>query len=276
MAVEPTTAEGGVLLIDKPAGLTSHDVVNRLRRSLGIRRVGHTGTLDPFATGLLLICYGAATRLADYFHLLDKSYDARLRLGIETATHDHTGEFVSRSEAWATLDASAIEAALQPLMGDIDQRPPAFSAKKVAGERAYRRARAGKRVDLPPAHVRVEGLTLTEWSPPEAGLHAVVSTGTYIRLSASARTSSGCGARRSVLSWSGRPWRRTMSTSPGEVPGTWPRRRRSAGCRTGVWIVKRSMPWCRAARSPCGRPRWRPAPAGRRTGRSRSWKETGW
>lgn len=180
MGSEPTE-RAGVLLVDKPAGPTSHDVVARARRALGQRRIGHAGTLDPFATGLLLLCVGPATRLAEYLHLLPKRYEADLRLGVETETHDPEGRPAATSEAWRGLDAETLRAALAAHTGELRQRPPAYSAKRVDGGRAHEAARRGERVELDPVTVRVHRLELRAFEPPRVRLEALVSTGTYVR-----------------------------------------------------------------------------------------------
>lgn len=185
----------GVLLADKPAGPTSHDVVQRVRSLLETRSVGHAGTLDPFATGLLILCAGSATRLVEYLHLLDKRYEALLRLGRETDTHDRDGETASTSEAWREVTAGRLERALDSFTGRVRQRPPAFSAKKVDGRRAHRAARAGEEVELPEEEVRVERLELLAWDPPDARIRAEVGTGTYVRaLARDLGRELGCGA----------------------------------------------------------------------------------
>lgn len=171
----------GLLLVDKPAGPTSHDVVGRVRRILGEGSVGHTGTLDPFATGLLLLLVGESTRLAEYFHRLDKAYRATLRLGRETDTHDRTGTTVSESEAWRTCSRRDVEGCLDAFRGEIRQRPPAYSAKRVDGRRAHEAAREGDELELEPERVTVHELELVGWEPPVAELRAVVGTGTYLR-----------------------------------------------------------------------------------------------
>lgn len=190
----------GVLLADKPDGPTSHDVVERVRELLGTRRVGHAGTLDPFATGLLLLCAGRATRLVEYLHLLDKTYEAVLRLGEETDTHDREGETTATSGAWRELSSGRLERALASFTGRIGQRPPAFSAKKVDGRRAHRAARAGEEVELPEEEVRIERLELLAWDPPEARIRASVGTGTYVRaLARDLGRELGCGAHLRAL-----------------------------------------------------------------------------
>src|SRR5690606_28992033 len=150
---EAMTAEApaGVLPVDKPEGPTSHDVVALARRALGIRRIGHTGTLDPFATGLLLLCIGPATRLAEYLTGLDKTYEAVARLGVATDTLDHTGEVVQRSDGWQALSPEAVRNAFEEQRGRRLQTPPVYSAKKIGGRRAYELARKG--VELAPEPV---------------------------------------------------------------------------------------------------------------------------
>jgi tRNA pseudouridine55 synthase len=190
----------GVLLVDKPEGPTSHDVIQVARRSLGVRRIGHTGTLDPFATGLLLLCVGRATRLAEYFHRLPKVYLARAVLGAETDTEDRTGQATTHSDEWRSVSREDIERAAGSLRGDHDQVPPAFSAKKVAGRRAYEAARAGETVELKANPVRVHALELREVRLPEVEFLAEVSTGTYVRaLARDLGRELGCGAHLSAL-----------------------------------------------------------------------------
>ncbi len=174
-------AQGGVLPVHKPSGPTSHDVVARARRALGIRRIGHTGTLDPFASGLLLLCVGPATRLAEYLSPLPKTYLATVRLGIRTSTDDVEGEVLSRSDAWRELDRKAVEEALTPFRGRIRQLPPAYSAKKVDGVAAHRRARRGEVVELREVEVEVHELELLDFAPPELELRVHCSSGTYVR-----------------------------------------------------------------------------------------------
>src|SRR5206468_4497535 len=139
----------GVALVAKPGGPTSHDVVDQVRRVLGLRRVGHLGTLDPFAAGLLVIVVGRATRLAPYAADWTKSYEGVIRLGRTTATDDATGPTAGASDAWQALDRARVEAAVAQFRGAYEQRPPAYSAVKVAGERAYRRAGRGGPVGRP-------------------------------------------------------------------------------------------------------------------------------
>jgi tRNA pseudouridine55 synthase len=171
----------GVLPVDKPVGPTSHDVVGAVRRALRIKQVGHTGTLDPFASGLLLVCIGPATRLAEYITPLPKTYLATMRLGESTDTDDHTGTVVSSSDSWRDVSPEAIEAALMAQVGEIDQVPPAYSAKKVAGERMYDVARRGGEVDLPPVRVTIHSLQVVSIDLPDVVFEVECGSGTYIR-----------------------------------------------------------------------------------------------
>lgn len=171
----------GLLLIDKAEGPTSHDVVARVRRTLGIRRVGHTGTLDPFASGLLILCLGWSTRLAEFLTRLPKTYRARIRLGERTDTEDRTGTTIARSDAWRELSVDDVRSALQAQQGVVEQLPPAYSAKKVAGRRAYALAREGAAVSLRPQRVRITRAELLEFEPPDLEVEIECSSGTYVR-----------------------------------------------------------------------------------------------
>lgn len=180
-AREAPAREDGLILVDKPVGPTSHDVVARVRRTRGTRRVGHTGTLDPFASGLLLICVNRATRLVEYLHGFPKEYIAVAELGRVTDTLDPEGEVTATQEGWQSLEMAGISAALDELAARRSQLPPVFSAKKVAGEAAHRRIRRGEEVRLEPVPVTIHGLELLGWDPPFLEFRALVSTGTYIR-----------------------------------------------------------------------------------------------
>ncbi len=180
-AARRTQDTGAVLLLDKPTGPTSHDAVVRARVALAVRRVGHTGTLDPFASGLLVLCVGQATRLAEYFAALPKDYLATVRFGRRTDTGDPEGRVVSESDAWRGLDVERIEAALAGFRGSIQQVPSAYSAKKRGGERMYQRARRGQSVELAPVAVTIHELDLLDLDPPEVQLRVFCSSGTYIR-----------------------------------------------------------------------------------------------
>ncbi len=167
--------------MDKPAGPTSHDVVDRVRRVLGIRRVGHAGTLDPFATGLLVVLIGPATRLQRYLVGLPKRYEGTLMLGVATDTGDPSGRPVAEDEAWRALGDEAIAQAMASLEGIREQRPPAYSAKKVQGVPAHRLARRGRGVELAPARVEIRSFRMTGRDGAQVGFEAEVGSGTYVR-----------------------------------------------------------------------------------------------
>jgi tRNA pseudouridine55 synthase len=169
------------VLVDKPAGLTSHDVVLRARRVLGTRAVGHTGTLDPFATGLLVILVGRATRLARFVEAERKTYLATARLGVATDTDDLTGRPLAEPVDTAHLGAEEIRRALLGFVGQGRQRPPRYSAKHVGGERSYRLARRGVPVDPPDAPVTVYDVELLGAAAGRVDFRATVSAGTYLR-----------------------------------------------------------------------------------------------
>ena len=171
----------GGLLIDKPAGPTSHDVVARVRRACNTRAVGHAGTLDPFATGLLVVLVGRATRLARFVERQVKRYRADVTIGVATDTDDSTCAVVAERTPSPWPDAAAIGEALRSLEGTFPQRPPAYSARKVEGRRAYAIARAGGEPVLEARNVTVHSIRLLEWSPPVATVEAIVSAGTYVR-----------------------------------------------------------------------------------------------
>lgn len=170
----------GILVVDKPAGWTSHDVVARIRKLAGTRRVGHAGTLDPMATGVLLVGLGRATRLLGYLAGHDKDYTAVIRLGVTTSTDDADGEVVSTTDADGVTD-EAIQREMRRLTGDIEQVPATVSAIKVGGERAYRLARAGKPVGLAARPVHVERFQLVARRGVELDVLVSCSTGTYVR-----------------------------------------------------------------------------------------------
>lgn len=167
-----------MLLVDKPVGVTSHDVVSAVRRAVRERRVGHAGTLDPFATGLLIVLLGRATRLLRYLDDEPKVYEATIRFGAETDTDDLTGEVIRTSPV---PDPSRVERAIPDLTGDIEQVPPAYSAKRVDGQRAYDAARRGAPLALAPVHVSVHAWQLGAWRGPELDVVITCGTGTYIR-----------------------------------------------------------------------------------------------
>lgn len=189
----------GVLIIDKPAGMTSHDVVARMRKIVGERRVGHTGTLDPFATGVLVVLVGRATRLAQYLSGAEKEYEAVIRLGYATDTGDVTGtrverdksEFHAKAHSPQSIREEEIETALASLRGEIEQTPPMYSAKKIAGRKLYELARRGEEVERKPIRVIIsdfeiiahDGALLTPECDGSCDLkvRVVCSAGTYIR-----------------------------------------------------------------------------------------------
>lgn len=181
----PETPVNGLLVIDKPQGLTSHDVVARVRRIVRTSRVGHTGTLDPMATGVLVLCLGKATRLIPFIEEGGggdaKEYEARIRFGFETTTDDAEGEPRSAASTVAWPDGEAVKTALAAFLGDIQQIPPAFSAKKIGGERAYAVARRGDEVELEPSLVHVAKADLLESDGEFAVVRFSCSRGTYIR-----------------------------------------------------------------------------------------------
>ncbi|HKJ93314.1 MAG TPA: tRNA pseudouridine(55) synthase TruB [Longimicrobiales bacterium] len=190
----------GLLPVDKPEGPTSHDIVARARRATGVRRIGHTGTLDPFASGLLLLCIGPATRLAEYLHPLPKTYVGVARLGQATDTDDRTGDVVGRSEAWRELDETAVRAAFTDQQGERMQVPPAYSAKKVDGQRLYRRARRGETVVAEAAPVEIHRLVVRRLALPDVEFEVECSTGTYIRaIARDAGAQLGVGAHLTEL-----------------------------------------------------------------------------
>jgi len=174
----------GILLLDKPQGPTSHDLVARARRALGTRKVGHAGTLDPMATGLMILGVDSATRLLTFLVGLDKEYTATIRLGQATTTDDAEGEVVAESDASELSDA-AVAAAVTALTGEIAQVPSAFSAIKVDGRRAYDRARAGETVELKPRTVTVSAFEVlsrrVEGHLLDLDVRVAVSSGTYVR-----------------------------------------------------------------------------------------------
>ena len=170
----------GILLVDKPTGMTSHDVVDRLRRAARIRRIGHTGTLDPGATGLLILCLGSATRLSEFLICLDKVYEGEMRLGIVTDSFDLDGKTVEERPV-PHLDPVDIQKALDRFTGDILQVPPMVSAVKINGERLYKKARKGEVVERPPRPVTIREFVLLRYTPPNVVFRVRCTRGTYAR-----------------------------------------------------------------------------------------------
>lgn len=184
MSARPAPGPGGLVVVDKPAGITSHDVVARVRRLAGTRKVGHAGTLDPMATGVLVVGIERATRLLGHLLLTDKGYQAVIRLGASTTTDDSEGEVLATASVEGVTD-DAIRDGLAAQVGEIDQRPSAVSAIKVDGRRAYERVRAGEDVKLEPRRVRVDAITVGSIQRNDAFIDVEVavrcSSGTYIR-----------------------------------------------------------------------------------------------
>jgi len=189
----------GLVLVDKPAGWTSHDVVARVRRLAGTRRVGHAGTLDPMATGLLVVGVDRATRLLGHLALHDKDYLATIRLGVTTVTDDAEGDVVDIADASGVTDA-AVATAMAALTGDLLQVPSSVSAIKVDGKRAYARARAGETVELAARPVQVSTFSLLARRGDELDVAVTCSTGTYVRaLARDLGTALGVGAHLTAL-----------------------------------------------------------------------------
>lgn len=189
----------GVLNIDKPTGLTSHDVISHLRRLTGIRRIGHAGTLDPLATGVLLVCVGLATRLSEYLMAGDKTYRATLALGIETDTWDADGEIVAHGDV-SGITPQAFDAAASRFIGMIDQVPPVYSAIKRHGKPAHRLVRGGQRVELEPRRVTISAIERVDWDPPQVTIDVTCGKGTYIRsLAHDLGVALGCAAHLAAL-----------------------------------------------------------------------------
>ena len=208
----------GLLLIDKPTGVTSHDCVSMVRRALGTRKVGHAGTLDPMATGLLLIGVGRATRLLRFLGDLPKTYEGTGRLGQETDTLDAEGEVVRRADVLVVRED--VERACASLVGESMQRPPAFSAVKVGGRKLYEAARKGVALEAEPRRIRLDRFDVLSFSETAFDFRVVCSGGTYVRvLVADVGSALGCGAhlerlRRTVIG----PFRVEDGVSP-DAPG---------------------------------------------------------
>lgn len=192
-------ARDGVLVIDKPAGMTSAEVVARTKRALRARRVGHTGTLDPMATGVLPIVVGEGTKLAAFLLLDDKEYEGELELGVETDTLDAEGTVVGR-RPWDGVGRADLERAMAALTGEIDQVPPMHAALKHGGRRLYELAREGVEVERAPRRVRVDRFTVVAFEPPRARFVVACSKGTYVRaLVRDLGAAHSCGATLTAL-----------------------------------------------------------------------------
>ena len=194
----------GVIVIDKPSGMTSHDVVNRVRRILAEKSVGHLGTLDPMATGVLPLVAGRMTRLAQFYTGSNKSYEGEIRFGISTTTYDADGETVHKS-AIGGLSIDRVREVAVGFVGTIEQMPPPFSAKKIGGVPAYKLARKKKEVELKPVQVEVKRLEILDFDGERVRFVCDVSSGTYVRsIAHELGEKLGCGAHLSSL-------RRTVS-----------------------------------------------------------------
>jgi tRNA pseudouridine55 synthase len=196
--VSERRAPEGLLLVDKPKGVTSHDVVDEVRRALRTRKVGHAGTLDPMATGLLLVGVGRATRLLRFLGELPKTYEGTARLGARTDTLDAEGIVVSTTEV--AVSRRDVERAMASFVGESMQRPPAFSAVKVAGRKLYEAARQGQTVEAPPRRIRVDAFEALAFRSPDVDFRVVCSGGTYVRvLLSDVGETLGCGAHLTRL-----------------------------------------------------------------------------
>jgi len=201
----PKQQVDGVLLLDKPAGVTSNAALQRARRALGAAKAGHTGTLDPLASGLLPLCFGEATKFAQVLLDARKRYRATVRLGVTTTTQDAEGDIVATRPV--LCDRHALEAALSQFVGEIDQVPPAYSALKRQGRSYYEYARAGIAIEREARTVTIDSLALVDWQAPDAVIDVACSKGTYVRtLGADLGERLGCGAHLAAL-------RRTASGS---------------------------------------------------------------
>jgi len=186
-------AISGVLVVDKPVGMTSHDVVQQVRAGTRIRRAGHTGTLDPRASGVLVVLIGPAVRLSEYVSTSDKRYQAVLRFGMTTSTYDTEGEITSRAPV--DISYEELEETLSTFVGEFEQTPPIYSAIKIGGRKAYDIARDGETVEMEPRLITVHSIELLDWDPPEAVIDVHCSSGTYIRsLASDLGEKLGCGA----------------------------------------------------------------------------------
>lgn len=193
-------------MIDKPQGCTSHDVVDRVRRKLKMKKVGHAGTLDPNATGLLIMLIGKATKVSQYLMSLDKEYEGVIKLGEITNSYDSEGEIMETRDV-PELDEARVNEVFGEFLGDQYQTPPMFSAKKIDGVPLYKLARKGKEIEREPRFIRISRIELTKLETPELTFEVACSKGTYIRtLAHDIGEKLGCGAHLSAL-------RRTVSGS---------------------------------------------------------------
>ena len=198
----PSSPEGaldGVLVVDKPAGPTSHDIVDRARKILGIRKIGHGGTLDPLATGVLVLLIGRGTKLSDYFLGSDKTYEGTITLGVATDSHDAAGDITAETDASGVTE-EAIRNAVRAMVGDQMQTPPQVSAIKIDGVPMYKRARKGVKVEVKPRLIRIYEFTILSIEMPKINVRIRCTKGTYIRkIAADLGDALGCGAHLSRL-----------------------------------------------------------------------------
>jgi len=199
MSLMPPREMEGVLLVDKPRGLTSHDVVHHLRRKLSMRKIGHAGTLDPMATGVLVMLIGKATRISQYLMSVDKVYEGEATLGVITDSSDAEGE-VMETRPVPELAEATVRAAMNAFLGDQYQVPPMHSAIKIGGVPLYKLARKGEEVEREPRFIRVAAFDLLAFTPPRLTFRLACSKGTYVRtVAADLGQKLGCGAHLSAL-----------------------------------------------------------------------------
>jgi tRNA pseudouridine55 synthase len=199
MSIRPPKEIEGVLLVDKPTGMTSHDVVYRLRRKLQIQRIGHAGTLDPMATGLLIMLVGKATKISQYLISLDKVYEGEVTLGVTTNSQDAEGE-VMETRPVPPLAEEQLRTAMKTFLGDQYQQPPMFSAVKIGGVPLYKMARKGEEVEREPRFIRIAAFELLSFNSPKLTFRLACTKGTYVRTVAKDLGDKlGCGAHLSAL-----------------------------------------------------------------------------
>ena len=196
----PTKELDGILLVDKPADHTSHDVIARLRGKLRMKRIGHAGTLDPMATGLLVVLVGKATSVSQYLISLDKEYTGTIKLGVTTNSQDADGEVLVTRPVSPSLTETEVLAAIKTMLGDQYQMPPMFSAIKIDGVPLYTLARKGEEIAREPRFIRVASWELTRFAPPELDFRVRCTKGTYVRtLAHDLGEKLGCGAHLTAL-----------------------------------------------------------------------------
>lgn len=204
MSQNQTDTPEGILLVDKPQGITSHDVVSKLRRVFHIKKIGHAGTLDPMATGLMLMLVGKATKVSQYLMSMDKEYIGTIRLGQITDSQDADGEMVEERPV-PELSEETVLREMKTFIGDQYQTPPMFSAKKINGQKLYKLARQGKTVEREPRVINISKFELPRFAPPEIDFLVACSKGTYVRTIAhdlGERLGCGghlCGLRRTAV-----------------------------------------------------------------------------